>query len=148
MTGTRLRVATAGLALGGAAIAAYLSYTRMASTAILCPTSGCASVQRSTYAELAGVPVAYVGFVGYLLIAFLALSGRHSAARLTIGLVAIAVGFSSYLLVVQLAVIHAVCTWCVASDVVILSLATVTVVRAIAGRVDPRKPRSFPPSSH
>jgi uncharacterized membrane protein len=148
MTRTRLRVATAGLALGGAAIAAYLSYTRVASTAILCPTSGCATVQRSAYAELAGVPVAYVGLVGYLLIAFLALSGRRSAARLTIGLVAIAAGFSSYLLVVQLAVIHAVCTWCVASDVVILSLATVIAVGALAGRVDPRTPRSFSPSPH
>jgi uncharacterized membrane protein len=39
------------------------------------------------------------------------------------------VAYAAYLLVVQLAVIEAVCTWCVASDVVVTLLAALAVVR-------------------
>ena len=143
MTTAHLRAATAALALGGAAIAAYLSYTRMASAPILCPTSGCEAVQRSTYSQLAGVPVAYLGFFGYLVIALAALSGRRRARRLGTALVAAAVGFSTYLLVVQLAVIDAVCAWCVASDGVVLVLAAVTAVRELGAVKSAKSPESF-----
>jgi len=39
------------------------------------------------------------------------------------------VAYAAYLLVVQLAVIEAVCVWCVASDVVVALLAALAVVR-------------------
>jgi uncharacterized membrane protein len=44
-------------------------------------------------------------------------------------LAAIGVAFSLYLLVIQLAVIDAICQWCVASDIVMLLLFVATALR-------------------
>jgi uncharacterized membrane protein len=37
--------------------------------------------------------------------------------------------FAAYLLLVQLVVIEAVCRWCVASDLILLALSALTVLR-------------------
>lgn len=124
MTERLLRSVTLALALCGAAIAGYLSYTRLSDTSIMCPTSGCAAVQRSSYSELAGVPVAYLGVAGYLAIAFV------SRRRLTCGaLVLAAAVFAGYLLYAQLVLIDAVCVWCLASDGVLALLLGVCALR-------------------
>ena len=148
MTAPRLRAVSAVLALAGAGIAGYLSYARLGTVSIMCPTSGCETVQRSAYSELAGVPVAYLGFATYLVLAASMLSGHRRVLHATAGLVAAAVAFSAYLLAVQLVVIDAVCVWCVASDAVILLLAAVTAARELDGRRDPRRPRFFSPAAH
>jgi len=129
MTDRSLRGLTTALALGGAAIAAYLSYSRLTDTSIICPTSGCATVQRSAYSELLGVPVAYLGVVGYLAIAATAAPSGRWLRRLSGALVVGAAALAAYLLVAQIALVHAVCTWCVASDAVVLCLLVVTGVR-------------------
>lgn len=117
------------LALAGAAIASYLVVVRYTDSQVVCPTSGCETVQRSQYAELFGVPVALLGMIAYL--AVLASAARAgalaAAAGATVALGSLA--FGAYLLVVQLAVIHAVCVWCVTSDVVVAALAGATVAR-------------------
>lgn len=118
-----LRVAAVLLALAGAGIAAYLSYSRVTDTSLICPSSGCATVQRSSYAMLVGVPVAYLGVAGYLAIAASAAAGRR---LLTAALVFVAAGFGTYLLVAQLAIVHAVCVWCLGSDAAAYSLVLVT----------------------
>lgn len=123
------------LALVGAAIAGYLSWTRLTDHSIMCPTTGCGTVQRSEYSTLAGLPVAYLGFLGYLAIAASAPRRRANAL-----LVVFAAGFATYLLVAQLFFIHAVCVWCVGSDAVAYSLLVVTALRLYAG------PRHGPPS--
>jgi uncharacterized membrane protein len=38
--------------------------------------------------------------------------------------------FSSYLIVIQLAVIDAICEWCLASDVLVTALAVLALLRA------------------
>jgi uncharacterized membrane protein len=129
MTDRMLRTTAAALALGGAAIAAYLSYTRLTDTSIICPTTGCATVQRSEYSTLLGVPVAYIGVVGYLAVAVAVSRAGRSARRLASALVLVAAGFASYLLVAQLFLIDAVCTWCVASDGILLALVAVVALR-------------------
>ena len=60
------RIAIAALALVGISITTYLLYTRYSGNRIACPTGGCETVQESRYAELAGIPVAAIGLVGYL----------------------------------------------------------------------------------
>jgi uncharacterized membrane protein len=120
------RSATAAVALCGVAVAAYLSYTRLTDTSIICPTTGCGTVQRSEYAKLAGVPVAYLGVAGYAAIAVTTLNGRRAARVLRTALVIVAAGFAGYLLVAQLFLIDAVCVWCIGSDVVALSLVVLT----------------------
>jgi uncharacterized membrane protein len=132
-----LRLVTAALALIGLAIAAYLTYTRYSGAAIACTTGGCEKVQSSSYSEIAGVPVAVVGLVGYALILATAFfrgeAGALAAAALTVG----GFAFAVYLVYVQLAIIDAICQWCVASDVVMLLLVLVSALRLRAAARGP-----------
>ena len=65
----RLRVAVAAVATVGLGIAAYLTIAHYAGTSPVCAIAhGCATVQKSRYAELAGVPVALLGLLGYVAI--------------------------------------------------------------------------------
>ena len=129
MSDGRLRVAIAALALAGASIASYLAYTRYSGAPIACSTGGCETVQRSRYAELSGVPVAVLGLALYLGILVTALRPGELAAGAGAVLAVAGTLFADYLLVVQLAVIGAVCQWCVASDVLVTALAVLALVR-------------------
>ena len=76
----RLRASIAAAALVGAAIAAYLTYVHYSHTAPICVNSGCETVQKSKYAELAGVPVALLGLIAYVaIIATTAVRGTAAA---------------------------------------------------------------------
>ena len=133
MSDRSLRLTIVALAIAGTAIAGYLTYARFADSSIVCTTGGCETVQSSRYAEVAGVPVA-LGLVAYLLIlvATLATSEVAHAAAATIA-VAGAV-FSGYLVYAQVALIGALCQWCLGSDVVISVLAAATTLRLVAAR--------------
>jgi uncharacterized membrane protein len=124
------------VALGscGAAIAAYLSYTRLTDVGIICPTTGCATVQHSTYSEVGGVPVGYLGVLGYSAIALVAALPGAAARAAGAVLTLVAVVFAGYLLFAQLVLIDAVCAWCLASDAVVLSLVVLVVLRLWCGR--------------
>lgn len=131
MTERSIRVASAALAVAGAAITAYLLYVRWSGSVIACSTGGCETVQTSRYAEIFGVPVAALGLAGYL--AFLAASiGRGEAARTAnAGFAFVAVAFAAYLLYVQVHLIGAVCDWCLASDAVTAGLAVLALLRLL-----------------
>ena len=130
MSDRALRAAVAGLALVGLGIAGYLTYTRYSGAPIFCATGGCETVQKSSYATVAGIPVAVLGLVAYAFILATAF-GTSEAVRVA-GATAALVGvlFAAWLLYAQVALIHAICQWCVASDVVISLLAVATVLRA------------------
>jgi uncharacterized membrane protein len=124
-----LRIAIALVALVGAGIAAYLTSVHYAHTAPICTTGGCEKVQRSSYAELAGVPVALLGVIAYvLLLATAALRGT-SAALAGAFLALTGTVFSGYLLWAQLERIHAICIWCVGNDIVMATLAVLCSAR-------------------
>jgi uncharacterized membrane protein len=129
MTDRFLRCALLALCGAGAAVAAYLLSVRWGSTELICSTGGCETVQDSSYAEVLGVPVAAAGLVGFLLIgasAFVDLPlARAFGAALALG----ALAFSGYLLVIQLAVIGAVCDWCLASDAISTLVAGAALLR-------------------
>src|SRR5438046_1746207 len=122
----RLRVAIGALAAVGALVTGYLTLAHYRGARLVCPTSGCETVQRSRYAQIAGVPVALLGLLGFLAIAATVLSPRAEAATVGAALAVTAFLFSAYLLAVQLFAIHAVCTWCVTSDVATTLLVPLT----------------------
>jgi uncharacterized membrane protein len=124
-----LRLAVALLALVGAAMSGYLVSVRYEGGELLCSTGGCETVQSSPYAEVAGVPVALLGLAAYALIAATAASPSAPAQLAGAALAVTGVAFSAYLLVVQLAVIDAVCDWCIANDVVVSLVAAATLLR-------------------
>lgn len=125
-----LRWAAAALALVGAGIAAYLTWAHATSTSPICSTGGCEIVQQSSYSELAGIPVAALGLGGYVVILALVLLDTPALRVIAAALAAVALVFSLYLLALQLFVIDAICAWCVGNDVVAVSLAAVTTLRA------------------
>jgi uncharacterized membrane protein len=119
----RLRAAIAGLALAGAGVAAYLVYARYAHVQIACSTGGCETVQHSKYAKLAGIPVAVLGLGAYVAIFVTALIRQVEAAAFGTAIALGGLVFAVYLIVVQVAVIDAICQWCLASDAILLLLA-------------------------
>lgn len=124
-----LRLATAGLALVGLGIAAYLTYVHYSGAAIACSTGGCEKVQTSSYAELAGIPVAVIGLVGYFLILLTVLVAGEVGAVAAVGLTLGGFAFAVYLIYVQVALIEAFCIWCLASDGVLALLVLVSLLR-------------------
>ncbi len=70
MTDRRLRLALLGVTAAGVAVAGYLTWAHYAGVGLLCAGGGggCGRVQGSSYATLAGVPVAVIGLGGYLAI--------------------------------------------------------------------------------
>jgi uncharacterized membrane protein len=131
-----LRLAAAIIALAGIAVAGYLSWAHYADSPVVCVAGGgCETVQESEYAELAGVPVAVLGLVTYVVV--LALIAWDSwIARLSAAMIAlIGLLFSAYLLALQLFVIDAICVWCLANDVLIApALAVLTALRLRSDR--------------
>ena len=124
-----LRSAIALLALVGAAVAAYLVYARYTGTRLACTTGGCETVQHSKYAKAAGVPVAVLGLVAYLAVFATSLSARLEAAAIGAAVVLGGLAFGVYLIVIQVAVIDAICQWCLTSDAILALLAIASAER-------------------
>jgi uncharacterized membrane protein len=130
-----LRASVAALALAGAAVAGYLTWIRYSGATIACTTGGCETVQSSSYSEIVGVPVALLGLLGYLAVAASAVRETDLFRVAGAAVALTAAGFGAYLLVVQIAVIGAVCDWCLTSDAIAAALAVVTVLRLRAWTV-------------
>jgi uncharacterized membrane protein len=127
MIGRSLRLGVALLALIGAGIAGYLTYTHFKGTAPVCLTSGCEVVQRSRWSELLGIPVALLGLLAYLSIVATTLV-RHPLSKQAGATMAVtALGFNLYLLYIQAYEIGRYCTWCVSNEIVSALLAPVAL---------------------
>jgi len=103
----------------GTAISVYLLVADFVlGGAELCLTGhGCDVVRESRYSSIGGVPVSLLGTLGYAAMAAAALLplGRRARWSLVFWLSSVAVGFSAYLTYLELFIIEAICSWCVAS---------------------------------
>ena len=121
------------LALAGIGVSAYalhLHYTVDPSS--FCnfnDTLNCDVVNKSWASEIAGVPVALVGIVGYslLVLGSIWLLATQKLRQLTWGAMALAsigaLGFALFLTGVEVFSLHAYCIACLASQAIILALA-------------------------
>lgn len=96
----------------------------------------CGVVNHSPFAEIAHVPVAAVGIVGYLLLAGLALTRRRG---ITFGIAVIGLCFALYLSHIERDVLTVWCLYCVISQVIIalvtlLSLGSLAMERYLLNR--------------
>ena len=132
MSDRRLRLAAIVLSVVGLAVAAYLTYVHYEGIKPVCGLGGdCEKVQTSEWAELAGIPVAVLGLVGYALILG-SLFVRSENGLMAGALLAVTgFGFSLYLTYRELFSIDAICPWCVTSAVLLTLLAAVTVTRLV-----------------
>ncbi|HUZ82423.1 MAG TPA: vitamin K epoxide reductase family protein [Gaiellaceae bacterium] len=127
----RLRASIAAASLVGGAIATYLTYVHYAHTAPICTTGGCETVQKSKYAELAGVPVALLGLIAYVALLATAAARGIAAAFAGVLVALVGVAFSAYLLWAELGPIGAICQWCLGNDVAIAVAAVLCVARLL-----------------
>ncbi len=128
-----MRRASLGVAVVGLGIAAYLTIVHYAGGEPVCAIAhGCATVQKSRYAELAGVPVALLGLLGYVgILGALARDGeqgRMAAAFLSLA----GFGFSAWLTFLEVVRLDAICIWCVGSAICMTLLAGLSAVRLLA----------------
>jgi uncharacterized membrane protein len=121
------RFAVALLALIGAGIAGYLTYTHFKGTPPVCLTSGCEAVQNSRWSKLVGIPVALLGLLAYLSIVATTVVRHPLAKQAGATLAVTALGFNAYLLYIQAEKIGRYCTWCVSNEIVSTLLAPVAL---------------------
>jgi uncharacterized membrane protein len=127
----------AAVAAIGLGVGAYLTVTRLAGgTALFCTDrGGCEVVQASRYAVFLGVPTAAWGAGLYALVGGLALAGLGPGRwLLAFVLTVVAVAFSAYLTYLEIAVIGALCGYCVVSAAVAAGLFGLVLGRRPAGR--------------
>lgn len=120
------RVLALVLAVVGLAIATYLTLYKYGIVGTLaCGTGQCEVVQTSRWSTLLGFPVAAWGAAYYAVVLGIAIAGvraRYATSRALSLLLVVVTGagllFSAWLTYLELAVIHAICRYCVGSAVV------------------------------
>lgn len=112
--------------LFGLLVSGYLSYLKLTDVPSVCIQSGpfnCDVVLNSIYSELGGIPIAWLGFFIYLLIGFATLfEARTETLRQYGRLISFGVGlfawlFSMWLVFVQVALLEALCPWCLSHEI-------------------------------
>ena len=123
----RWLVALMLLSLLGMADSGYLFSKHRRSTLLttgaggssFCQAGGCDLVSQGEYAEVRGIPVAGLGLGGYLALLALTLMaaalGGRSLMWGIVGISGVGVVVSAFLVYLQVAVIGAICSWCVVS---------------------------------
>jgi uncharacterized membrane protein len=139
VTDRRLRLIAIVLAVVGLGVAAYLTYVHYEGIKPVCGLGGdCEKVQTSEWAELAAVPVALLGLIGYAAILATLFVNREEALIAGALVTLVGFGFSVYLTYRELFTIDAICPWCVSSAVILTLLAIVMTARLLRAPTDHR----------
>ncbi|HJQ53290.1 MAG TPA: vitamin K epoxide reductase family protein [Gemmatimonadaceae bacterium] len=129
------RMIVAALALAGIFIATYLTLYKLGVIGELsCSIGSCETVNTSKWSRFAGLPVAGWGVLFYVEVFIIAVIGTTArlADQPAISIIlviesAIGVLFSAWLTYLELAVIHAICIWCVTSAVIVTLILLVSI---------------------
>lgn len=126
-----LQRAAAVLALIGIPLAGYLTWVHYDASALVCSLGNCHTVQQSEFATIGPFPVALLGLAMYVSIFacnVLALSRPHLSPVATSIAFAVALSgtiYALYLTWLEVAVIGAICQWCVASAILTVLLVVI-----------------------
>ena len=124
------------LGLGGMAVSGYLTYGYLANAAIGCLFNAkCDLVQASSYAYMWGFPVPLLGLLMYAaltLMGFILFLKKPQWEKiLSLGIYGISLAgviFTIYLYYLEIFVLHAFCSWCIVSSIVILCIFILSLV--------------------
>jgi uncharacterized membrane protein len=117
------------LSLVGVVDSVYLAWLKVTGSVAACSNVGdCEAVNSSRYAEIGGIPIAFLGLLGYLaILGLIALEIRFPDWKE--GLLLAFFGFtlagtlySIYLTYVEVAILRAICPYCVISAVAMIGL--------------------------
>jgi uncharacterized membrane protein len=122
----------------GLFITGYLSYTKLASTSVVCLESSafnCDAVTNSIYSKFLGIDVAYLGFtLDVIILVLLLLEPRVNFLRnygvmIVFGISLWAFLYHDYLTLMAITRINALCIWCLAAHTVMTILLIVSSIR-------------------
>ncbi len=117
--------------------AVYLIVLKYTNNKAMCiqGVGDCWTVNTSRYSMIAGIPVSVLGALAYSTILVLYLLEKRAAfwktqgVLINFGLSLVGVLFSAYLTYLEIAVIHAICPFCVLSAICMLVLLGMNVAR-------------------
>lgn len=134
-----LRTLSFVLILVGLVVTSYLSYLKATDTVSVCIEGtgafNCELVLNSSYSRLAGIPIAYLGLLVYIILGVLLLFEKRVpflqeyGIMLSFGLTLFAWLFSMYLVYLQFFVLQALCPWCLTHETTITIFFIVTIFR-------------------
>jgi uncharacterized membrane protein len=124
-----------GLAIVGVLVSIYMTIFKLTENPGMCLGNGsCSVVNNSIYAEVYGVPVAVIGVGGYIaILVSLLLRTRApffeaNGTMIVFGLALVGFLFTVYLIYVEVALIHALCPFCVTSQVTMTILFIISLI--------------------
>jgi len=120
----RLRLVAVALSVAGIAVSVYLTVVHFIGFAPACPTTGpinCETVLTSKYAVLAGtsIPTSALGVVWFTVSAVFWIGGWRRAINWWSGA---GLAFALALVFVEIGVLGAICLWCTAAHLLVLTL--------------------------
>jgi uncharacterized membrane protein len=127
------------LSLVGVVLASYLTWVHFDAGSLVCGLGDCHTVQASEFATIGPIPVAILGLAMYATVLACNLVIRvKPESELPATMVAFAVAlcgsvYALYLTWIEVAVIDAICQWCVVSAGITLLLTVVQAVRLRTG---------------
>ena len=134
----RLKQITIALAILGLLVSIYMTIYKITSNDNMCLGSGdCSTVNASRYAEVNGIPVALIGVLGYA-----AIIGIHwlerkneffedNGSMILFGISLIGFLFTLWLVYVEIALIKALCPFCVTSQITMTIIFILSIIRVV-----------------
>lgn len=130
--------ASLALVIIGLLVSIYMTIYKVTSNENLCLGSGdCSIVNASRYSEVNGIPVAVVGILGYA--AMLVVHGferrnsffKENGTLLIFGMALTGFIFTVWLVYVEIALLKAICPFCVTSQAAMTLIFMIAVIRMI-----------------
>jgi uncharacterized membrane protein len=122
----------------GLLVSIYMTVYKLTSNDSMCLGSGdCSTVNASKYADVNGIPVAVIGAIGYLaILAVLFFENRNpffkqNGTLLIFGMALTGFLFTVWLIYVEIALLKALCPFCVTSQVSMTIIFILAVIRLI-----------------
>jgi uncharacterized membrane protein len=130
--------ASIALVIVGLLVSIYMTIYKVTSNDSMCLGSGdCSTVNASRYSEVNGIPVAVLGIVGYLAILVVHFFEnknsffKENSTLLIFGLALTGFLFTVWLIYVEIALLKALCPFCLTSQAAMTLIFSIAVIRLI-----------------
>jgi len=134
----RLSQVAIALSILGLLVSIYMTIYKLTDNDKMCIGSGgCSVVNSSRYSEVSGIPVAVLGIAGYVAILAVLLFERRNnffeqnGTMLLFGLSITGFLFTVWLIYVEIALIKALCPFCLTSQAAMTIIFIISVIRLI-----------------
>jgi uncharacterized membrane protein len=130
--------ASVALVVLGLAVSIYMTIFKVLNADAMCLGSGdCSTVNASRYSEVNGIPVALIGILGYLaILATHYFENRNrffkqNSTLMIFGMALTGFVFTVWLIYVEVAILKALCPFCVTSQTAMTLIFMIAVMRLI-----------------